>query len=118
MGRGEKGRVGDGGDDDEEGVRGVRLLCASYLSCSLFSLSLCLSLSLSLSVCLSISLSPSLSSPQNIKLIDFGLIAHPPAIAATRLTTCCGSAAYAAPELIRGEPYLGPPVRGGVWGMG
>ena len=50
---------------------------------------------------------------QSIKLIDFGLIAHPLDISKSRLTTCCGSAAYAAPELIRGEPYLGPPVREG-----
>jgi maternal embryonic leucine zipper kinase len=70
-----------------------------------------------------------------IKLIDFGLIAMPRDIKVCwfclfrvfyiyiffltkplfsmqkdMLKTCCGSAAYAAPELIRGEPYLGEPV--------
>lgn len=57
-----------------------------------------------------------LDANQNIKLIDFGLISHPPDIAVSRLTTCCGSAAYAAPELIRGEPYLGPPAD--IWSLG
>ena len=51
-----------------------------------------------------------LDSDQNIKLIDFGLIGHPRDVLHDKLKTCCGSAAYAAPELIRGELYIGPPV--------
>eukprot|EP00053_Salpingoeca_punica_P014926 m.136273 g.136273 ORF g.136273 m.136273 type:complete len:646 (+) comp16580_c0_seq1:361-2298(+) len=57
-----------------------------------------------------------LDSSKNIKLIDFGLIAHPVDLASVKLKTCCGSAAYAAPELIRGEPYLGPPAD--IWSLG
>ena len=56
-----------------------------------------------------------LFSKQNIKLIDFGLIARPSNLRTDKLTTCCGSAAYAAPELIRGEPYLGEPVGARKW---
>eukprot|EP00043_Microstomoeca_roanoka_P008382 m.80713 g.80713 ORF g.80713 m.80713 type:complete len:643 (+) comp14218_c1_seq2:357-2285(+) len=57
-----------------------------------------------------------LDSKRNIKLIDFGLIAKTSAIATDMLATCCGSAAYAAPELIRGEQYLGAPAD--VWSLG
>jgi len=53
---------------------------------------------------------------QTIKLIDFGLIAMPADVKTQLLTTCCGSAAYAAPELIRGEPYLGEPAD--MWSLG
>eukprot|EP00051_Salpingoeca_urceolata_P027147 m.480195 g.480195 ORF g.480195 m.480195 type:complete len:624 (+) comp21736_c0_seq1:434-2305(+) len=57
-----------------------------------------------------------LDAGQNIKLIDFGLIGKPKNLKTDFLHTCCGSAAYAAPELIRGEPYLGEPAD--VWSLG
>ena len=50
-----------------------------------------------------------------IKLIDFGLVAHPSDIG-DPLHTCCGSPAYAAPELITGNPYLG--TEADVWSLG
>lgn len=51
----------------------------------------------------------------NIKLIDFGLSAEPQSIEAP-LGTLCGSPAYAAPELIKGGPYIGPEAD--AWSMG
>eukprot|EP00056_Hartaetosiga_gracilis_P012004 m.186894 g.186894 ORF g.186894 m.186894 type:complete len:739 (+) comp13622_c0_seq1:319-2535(+) len=57
-----------------------------------------------------------LDDKKNIKLIDFGLIGQPEQLNTTLLKTCCGSAAYAAPELIRGEKYIGPPAD--VWSLG
>lgn len=57
-----------------------------------------------------------LDKQMNIKLIDFGLIARPNNIKEDLLKTCCGSAAYAAPELIRGEKYLGEPAD--MWSLG
>ncbi|XP_065911722.1 maternal embryonic leucine zipper kinase-like [Dysidea avara] len=51
----------------------------------------------------------------NIKLIDFGLSAEPQTIEAP-LGTLCGSPAYAAPELIKGGPYIGPEAD--AWSMG
>uniref|UniRef100_A0A8C5W5F4 Maternal embryonic leucine zipper kinase n=1 Tax=Microcebus murinus TaxID=30608 RepID=A0A8C5W5F4_MICMU len=47
-----------------------------------------------------------------LKLIDFGLCAKPK----YHLQTCCGSLAYAAPELIKGKSYLGSEAD--VWSMG
>ncbi|EDV22115.1 uncharacterized protein TRIADDRAFT_50686 [Trichoplax adhaerens] len=52
---------------------------------------------------------------QNIKLIDFGLVAKPQSLQ-DNLYTCCGSPAYAAPELIAGKPYLGS--KADIWSMG
>jgi len=57
-----------------------------------------------------------LDKQMNIKLIDFGLIARPGDIKTDLLKTCCGSAAYAAPELIRGEKYLGEAAD--MWSLG
>lgn len=57
-----------------------------------------------------------LDEDQNIKLIDFGLCAKPKGGMAAHLQTCCGSPAYAAPELITGQEYSGASVD--VWSMG
>lgn len=51
-----------------------------------------------------------------IKLIDFGLCAHPESGIQTALSTCCGSPAYAAPELVSGRKYIGPEAD--VWSLG
>ena len=40
-------------------------------------------------------------------MIDFGLCANPEGGMASILETCCGSPAYAAPELVSGQNYLG-----------
>ncbi|KXJ19349.1 Maternal embryonic leucine zipper kinase [Exaiptasia diaphana] len=52
----------------------------------------------------------------NIKLIDFGLVAKPEGGMTAQLETCCGSPAYAAPELVSGLPYFGNEVD--LWSMG
>jgi maternal embryonic leucine zipper kinase len=46
-----------------------------------------------------------------MKLIDFGLCANPETGLSDQLETCCGSPAYAAPELIKGQRYFGNEVR-------
>ncbi|GMS95038.1 hypothetical protein PENTCL1PPCAC_17213 [Pristionchus entomophagus] len=51
----------------------------------------------------------------HLKVIDFGLCAKPNGLFKP-LETCCGSPAYAAPELIKGTPYLGNEAD--VWSMG
>ena len=51
-----------------------------------------------------------LDEDQNLKLIDFGLCAKPKGGIDNQLETCCGSPAYAAPELIAGNRYLGREV--------
>ncbi|XP_051013400.1 maternal embryonic leucine zipper kinase [Acomys russatus] len=51
-----------------------------------------------------------------LKLIDFGLCAKPKGNKDDHLQTCCGSLAYAAPELIQGRSYLGSEAD--VWSMG
>ena len=51
-----------------------------------------------------------------IKLIDFGLCAQPDNGLASALATCCGSPAYAAPELVSGRKYMGPEAD--VWSLG
>ncbi|XP_066895800.1 maternal embryonic leucine zipper kinase isoform X2 [Kogia breviceps] len=51
-----------------------------------------------------------------LKLIDFGLCAKPKGNKDYHLQTCCGSLAYAAPELIQGRSYLGSEAD--VWSMG
>lgn len=48
-----------------------------------------------------------LDDDQQLKLIDFGLCANPAGGMDQRLATCCGSPAYAAPELVSGRHYLG-----------
>ncbi|XP_062372289.1 maternal embryonic leucine zipper kinase isoform X1 [Sardina pilchardus] len=52
----------------------------------------------------------------NLKLIDFGLCAKPKGGLGDELMTCCGSPAYAAPELIQGKAYIGSEAD--VWSMG
>ena len=51
-----------------------------------------------------------------LKLIDFGLCAKPRGGMETVLETCCGSPAYAAPELVTGRNYLGSEAD--IWSMG
>lgn len=53
---------------------------------------------------------------QCLKLIDFGLCAKPKGGMENLLSTCCGSPAYAAPELICGKSYLG--AEADLWSMG
>nr|CAB3263753.1 maternal embryonic leucine zipper kinase [Phallusia mammillata] len=53
---------------------------------------------------------------QNLKLIDFGLCAKPRGGMEDHLYTCCGSPAYAAPELIAGKSYIGSEAD--IWSMG
>lgn len=53
---------------------------------------------------------------QCLKLIDFGLCAKPHGGMDNLLSTCCGSPAYAAPELICGKNYLG--AEADLWSMG
>ncbi|KAK3696487.1 hypothetical protein QZH41_011798 [Actinostola sp. cb2023] len=57
-----------------------------------------------------------LDEDQNIKLIDFGLVAKPEGGMMEMLETCCGSPAYAAPELVSGLSYFGNEVD--LWSMG
>ncbi|CAG0896287.1 unnamed protein product [Cyprideis torosa] len=57
-----------------------------------------------------------LDDDQRLKLIDFGLCAQPEGGMQMTLDTCCGSPAYAAPELVQGKAYLGAEVD--VWSMG
>ena len=57
-----------------------------------------------------------LDSDKTIKLIDFGLCAFPDAGLKTPLDTCCGSPAYAAPELVSGKAYLG--TEADIWSLG
>ncbi|KAK5866070.1 hypothetical protein PBY51_020287 [Eleginops maclovinus] len=52
----------------------------------------------------------------NLKLIDFGLCAKPKGGLGNELMTCCGSPAYAAPEIIQGKAYIGSEAD--VWSMG
>ncbi|KAG9486551.1 maternal embryonic leucine zipper kinase isoform X2 [Eleutherodactylus coqui] len=53
---------------------------------------------------------------QNLKLIDFGLCAKPKGGMDYHLMTCCGSPAYAAPELVQGKAYIGSEAD--IWSMG
>ena len=53
---------------------------------------------------------------QQLKLIDFGLCANPKGGIGSILETCCGSPAYAAPELVSGRNYLGSEAD--IWSMG
>ncbi|XP_041363351.1 LOW QUALITY PROTEIN: maternal embryonic leucine zipper kinase-like [Gigantopelta aegis] len=57
-----------------------------------------------------------LDDEQNLRLIDFGLCAKPKGGMDRHLMTCCGSPAYAAPELISGKEYLGSEAD--LWSMG
>ncbi|KAM9213355.1 Maternal embryonic leucine zipper kinase [Leptosomus discolor] len=52
----------------------------------------------------------------NLKLIDFGLCAKPKGGLDYHLNTCCGSPAYAAPELVQGKAYIGSEAD--IWSMG
>ncbi|KAI2798343.1 hypothetical protein BLOT_015003 [Blomia tropicalis] len=58
-----------------------------------------------------------LDEKSNIKLIDFGLAANSGSAGSLEcLSTCCGSPAYVAPELLEGRKYSGPAVD--VWSTG
>jgi len=57
-----------------------------------------------------------IDSDQHLKLIDFGLCAKPYGGMDSVLETCCGSPAYAAPELVTGKNYLGSEAD--IWSMG
>ncbi|CAD5112915.1 DgyrCDS2123 [Dimorphilus gyrociliatus] len=57
-----------------------------------------------------------LDEDQHLKMIDFGLCAKPQGGMQRHLATCCGSPAYAAPELVAGQEYLGSEAD--VWSMG
>ncbi|XP_071506257.1 maternal embryonic leucine zipper kinase-like [Diadema antillarum] len=57
-----------------------------------------------------------LDEDQSLKLIDFGLAAKPKGGMKDHLETCCGSPAYAAPELVSGKEYLGSEAD--IWSMG
>lgn len=50
----------------------------------------------------------------NIKIVDFGL--SNTYKESEKLHTSCGSPCYAAPELIKGEPYFG--VKTDIWSCG
>jgi len=52
----------------------------------------------------------------NIKIIDFGLASDPNVPLVQPLVTCCGSPAYAAPELISGIKYYG--TGADIWSLG
>ncbi|KAL7076312.1 hypothetical protein ACQ4LE_004172 [Meloidogyne hapla] len=51
-----------------------------------------------------------------LKVIDFGLCARPLNGLSRPLETCCGSPAYAAPELIQNQSYFGNEAD--IWSMG
>ena len=53
---------------------------------------------------------------QQLKLIDFGLCANPKGGITSILEACCGSPAYAAPELVSGRNYIGSEAD--IWSMG
>jgi len=52
----------------------------------------------------------------SIKIIDFGLASDPDTSLMMPLATCCGSPAYAAPELISGKNYFG--AEADIWSLG
>uniref|UniRef100_A0A914I648 non-specific serine/threonine protein kinase n=1 Tax=Globodera rostochiensis TaxID=31243 RepID=A0A914I648_GLORO len=57
-----------------------------------------------------------LTHEQQLKVIDFGLCARPLKGLGAVLETCCGSPAYAAPELIQNNCYFGNEAD--IWSMG
>ncbi|KAL1428316.1 hypothetical protein MTO96_002704 [Rhipicephalus appendiculatus] len=57
-----------------------------------------------------------LDADRNVKLIDFGLCAKPRTRMTASLRTSCGSAEYAAPEVLAGRKYSGSGAD--IWSMG
>uniref|UniRef100_A0A914YC53 non-specific serine/threonine protein kinase n=1 Tax=Panagrolaimus superbus TaxID=310955 RepID=A0A914YC53_9BILA len=57
-----------------------------------------------------------LTSDSKLKLIDFGLSSRPKSGLTHSLQTCCGSPAYAAPEIIEHSKYYGHEID--IWSMG